>query len=142
LKNYVPEKMTTIQIQPDTKVPVEDVLSGIASLNTPELEDFFQKVSQVLAERKAPHLSSSEAELLKKINTGYPVEMAGRYEYLSTQKDKRALSPVEQQELVKITDNFEILDTERLESLLKLAHFRDISLEDLLKKLKQPSPSK
>lgn len=62
--------MTTIQIQSNTKVPLDDVLNGVAALEAPELEDFFHKVAQVLAERKAPHLSESESELLRKINAG------------------------------------------------------------------------
>lgn len=133
--------MTTIQIQSNTKVPLDDVLNGVAALDTPELEEFFHKVAQVLAERKAPHLSASESELLRKINAGYPQELTKRYEYLLTQKKKQALSSGEQQELVEISDQFEALDALRMENLLALSQLRNISLEELLRNLKQPSAS-
>ena len=134
--------MTTIQIQPNTKVAVDDVLTGVASLDTAELEDFFQKVAQVLAERKAPHLSNRESELLRKINAGYPEGMTKRYEHLLAQQKKHAISPAEQQELIKISDHFETYDAKRLESLLELAQLRGISLDELLKNISQPSASK
>ena len=134
--------MTTIQIQPNTNVAVDDVLAGVASLDTAELEDFFQKVAQVLAERKAPHLSNRESELLRKINAGYPEDMTKRYEYLLAQQKKHALPPAEQQELIEISDHFETYDAKRLESLLELAQLRSISLDELLKNISQPSASK
>ncbi len=134
--------MTTIQIHPNTKVAVDDVLNGVATLATPELEDFFQKVAQVLAERKAPHLSKRESELLQKINAGYPDGMTKRYEYLLSQQKKQAISLAEQQELISIVDLFEIFDTKRVEFLLALAQLRNISLEELLKNMKRPSASK
>ncbi|MEI6408506.1 MAG: hypothetical protein WCR52_03940 [Bacteroidota bacterium] len=131
--------MTTIQIQSNTKVPLDDVLNGVAALETPELEDFFHKVAQVLAERKSSHLSESESELLRKINAGYPQELTKRYEYLLTQKKKQALSSGEQQEMVEISDQFEAFDALRMEHLLALSQLRNMPLEQLLKNLKQPS---
>jgi hypothetical protein len=133
--------MTTIQIQPDTKVAVDDVLNGVARLNTPELEDFFYKVAQVLAARKAPHLSKLESELLQKINAGYPDVVSKRFEQLLTKKEQQVLTPLEQQELIDITDHLEVFDAKRLEALLELATLRDVSLDELLKHMTQPSAS-
>lgn len=134
--------MTTIQIKPNTKVAVDDVLTGVATLDTAELEDFFQRVAQVLAERKAPHLSHHEAELLLKINIGYPSDMTKRYEYLLAQKKAQTISPAGQQELIDLSDHFEALDTARLQYLIELAQLREVSLDELLKKMNQPSASK
>jgi hypothetical protein len=133
--------MTTIQIQPDTKVAVDDVLDGVARLNTPELEDFFHKVAQVLAVRKAPHLSKLESELLLKINAGYPDVVSKRFEQLLTKKEQQVLTTLEQQELVEITEQFEAFDAKKLEALLELAQLRDVSLDELLKHMTQPSAS-
>lgn len=134
--------MTTIQIQPNTSVALDDVLNGVAALNTPELELFFQKVAQVLAERKAPHLSGRESELLQLINLGYPPEMTERFEHLTTKQQKSALLAPEKNELLEIVNQFETMDAKRLEALIELAALRDISLDELLKNLKQPSASK
>ena len=118
---------------------VEEVIHGVASLDTPALEDFFQQVAQLLAERKAPHLSKRESELLQQINAGYPNGMTKRYEYLLSQKRKQAISPVEQQELIELSNHFETLDAKRLKDLLDLAQLREIPLDELLNNLKQPN---
>lgn len=134
--------MATIQIKPDTKVAVEDVLHGVAALDTPDLENFFQRVAQVLAERKSPHLGKRESELLIQINAGYPVELTLRYEQLLLLKQQAGLSPSEQEELIAITGQFEALDAQRLECLMELANLRDVSLEHLLDEMKRPSGGK
>ncbi len=134
--------MTTIQIRPNTKIPVDDVLHGVATLNTAELEDFFQKVAQVLAERKAPHLSNRESELLQKINAGYPDGITKRYEYLLSQSKKQTISTAEQEELIGTSDLFEAFDVKRIELLIELAQLRNVSLDELLENMKQPSGSK
>jgi len=134
--------MTTIQIKPGTKVGVDEVIKGVAALDTHELEQFFQQVAQVLAGRKAPHLSAHESDLLLKISNGYPATLTQQYEQLIRKKETSSLSADEHQTLIELADQFELLDATRMQSLIELALLRNISLEDLLKQLSQPSSSK
>lgn len=133
--------MTTIQIKPGTKVGVDEVIKGVAALDTHELELFLQQVTQVLAGRKAPHLSAHESDLLLKINSGYPASLVQQYDQLRSKKEASLISE-EQQTLIELADQFELLDTARMQSLIELALLRNISLEDLLKQLSRPSSSK
>lgn len=133
--------MSTAQIKTGSKSGFKDVLNGISSLETPELEQFFQQVAQLLASRKSPALSKQESELYLKINTGYPPELNQQYEQLSAKKHQGIITPEEQTYLIALTEKFEALDSERLEHLLELAQLRRISLEKLLENLSQPKPA-
>jgi hypothetical protein len=125
--------MTTIQIRPDTQVGVDEIVNGVASLDTPDLEIFLQRISQLLATRKAPHFSSEEAELLIKINAGYPTELKQKYRDLLAKKAHLSISPAENKELEEMIDEFEVLDSKRLEYLIELAQIRRQPLDILLK---------
>jgi hypothetical protein len=125
--------MTTIQIRPDTQVGVDEIVNGVASLDTPDLEIFLQRISQLLATRKALHFSSEEAELLIKINAGYPTELKQKYRDLLAKKAHLSISPAENKELEEMIDEFEVLDSKRLEYLIELAQIRRQPLDILLK---------
>ncbi len=131
--------MTTAQINPGTKAEIEGMLAGVSSLETHELELFFMEVAQVLATRKAPSLSRRESELYLKINAGYPTDLRDEYEKLTAKKENNSITQKEQQSLVALTEQFESLDSERLEHLLELAQLRRIPLEKLLENLGQPA---
>ncbi|MDO8366985.1 MAG: hypothetical protein Q7T20_09325 [Saprospiraceae bacterium] len=131
--------MTTAQIKPGTKAEIEGMLVGVSSLETHELELFLQQVAQVLAARKAPSLSQRESELYLKINAGYPTDLRKEYERLSAKKENNSITNKELQELVLLTEQFELLDSERLQHLLELAQLRHIPLEKLLENLGQPA---
>jgi len=60
--------MPSIEIKPAIKIGMDEILTGIASLETSELEQFLQEVAQLLARRKTQTLSEKETELLLKIN--------------------------------------------------------------------------
>ena len=131
--------MTSAQIKPGAKAEIEGMLAGASSLETHELELFLQQVAQVLAARKAPSLSQRESELYLKINAGYPTDLRKKYERLSAKKENKSITFKEQEELVSLTDQFELFDSERLQSLLELAQLRRIPLEKLLENLGQPA---
>ena len=133
--------MTTIEIKPNTRVELDAVLNGVSALDTHELQDFLQQVAQVLAERKAPHYSRAESELLKKVNKGYPESVKQRFEYLRDKQTSMELSTGEEQELFAITDQFEAWDAERLQALMELSVLKHVGVEQILEQLKQPSPS-
>lgn len=90
----------------------------------------------------APHLSPRESELLTAINRGLPPDTAERYRLLMVRRREEGLSADEYRELLRLTDEAESLQAQRIEHLSELAHIRSKPLGALLDELGiGPSPN-
>lgn len=127
--------MTTIQVKSEIKIDIEQLMDGVAQLDTPALENLLSQVSLVLAQRKAPRLSKQESLLLQKINAGAPDAIQKRYTELQTKLHHETISLDEQQELRSLIDEIELVDANRLQALLELAQLRQVSLHALMHQL-------
>lgn len=126
------ESTATIKTGPEISFNLNEMLSRFASLDTPELELIHQKLGSLVALRKVPSLSERENELLAAINVGIPATLYARYSKLMEKLRASKITPFEQEELSKLTDQIEWLDGERLEKLIELAQLRGISLDQLM----------
>ena len=123
------------------ETPPEQVMKVVELLPDDELDQFVKKVMVYRAQRKAPHLSARESELLLKINRGLSDDLLQRWEELIDKRDNDLLTPEEYAELLKLTEQVEWFDSERAECLAELALLRGIPLPDLMQQLgiqKQP----
>ena len=77
----------------------------------------------------------TEAELLTRINRGFPETFWNRYRKLIARRRAETLTRKEQQELIGMSDQLEAWRVERLKYLIKLAEMRQTSLDALTKKL-------
>jgi hypothetical protein len=127
--------MTTVQVISKIDIDLNELLDGVAKLDTSELERFVVEVGGLLARRKATGLPVREAELLRAINQGVPRAVSRRYHDLSTKLEEEALSPDEHIELLGLIDQIEQADAERLASLIELAQLRGVSLDALMDRL-------
>ncbi|NOX63951.1 MAG: STAS/SEC14 domain-containing protein [Chloroflexi bacterium] len=127
--------MAHSRIAPKTDALLDEVLHEISDLDTPHLEEFLPEVSLLLAQRKAARLSKRESELLIKINQGLPVEMQERYDELMDKLRNGDISASEHQELLRLVDQIEQADAERLQYLIELARLRNISVDELMAQL-------
>ena len=127
--------MSTVQVKSNIELGIEDILAGLDQLETPELEQFFQQVSRLLARRKAKSLSAEEAELLLKINEGLSIEHSNRYHQLGSKLEEGSMTPDENREFLELVALAEAKDAERLTYLLELAQIREVSLDDLMDQL-------
>lgn len=125
--------MATVQIKSD--IGVEQLLEGVAQLETVELERFLIQASLLLAQRKDAALSTTESDLLKKINQGLPTDIQQRYDDLREKLRCEELSSAEHKELLALVDVVEQASVERMQSLLALSELRQISLDVLLQQL-------
>ncbi|CCI02114.1 MAG: STAS/SEC14 domain-containing protein [Microcystis sp.] len=125
--------MPTIKIQ--AQLSKEDLLEAVEQLSLSELEGFFQDIIALKAKHHAPSLSKDETELLLKINQGLSQDNQGRYQLLINKRNEENLTEQEYQELLKLSDQMEIHQTQRLEYLAQLAQLRQISLTDLMTQL-------
>jgi len=87
------------------------------------------------ARRTAPSLPSQEPELLARINEGLPAPLADRYQELIGKRRAASLASEECAELLRLTDEVEGLDTERIKHLTELARLRKTSLSNLMTEL-------
>ncbi|MFP4395649.1 MAG: STAS/SEC14 domain-containing protein [Anaerolineales bacterium] len=123
-------------MQVKMQLPTEELLKAVAQLNSAELEQFVHQVMHLVAQRRAPVLSHSEAELLLKLNQSTPTpEMQQRHAVLVEKRQAEALTDEEYEELLALTEHFEGLNVQRLETLVALARLRDVSLPELMRDL-------
>ena len=128
--------MPSIEIKPAIKIGMEDILEGIAHLETADLENFLQEVAYLLAKRKAKTLSSRESELLEKINQPIlSAEDQKIYDQLYRQLQSEQINPEEHQELLDLITKREKKGVEKMTLLLELAHLKNISPKTLMKEL-------
>ncbi len=83
-----------------------------------------------------PTVQVKESQLLIKINQGVPPDIQMRYEELIANRQSETLNADEYNELLRLTDQIEKLDAERMEYLKELAGIRQTSLTALLEELK------
>lgn len=113
----------------------EELLKAVEQLDQPELERFVARVIALQARRRAPTLSPTEADLLERLNQGFPSAMLHRYEELLAKRSAERLSPDEHTELLRLTDQVEQHEAERIDVLAQLAQVRGVSLGQIVNDL-------
>jgi len=67
--------MANVEIQSNIKLGLQEILDGIAKLETNDIEIFLKEVTHILAQKKQQQPSSNkETQLLKKIKKAYPIQ--------------------------------------------------------------------
>ena len=127
--------MATVQFKSEISIELDQLLAGVAQLDTPDLEKLLIQVQQVLAHRKSPNLPTLEIELLQKINQTLPDEVQQQYNDLSEKMRSGVITPNEHQALLKLIDIVEQNDGDRLQYLIQLSQLRNISLPELMQQL-------
>ena len=95
--------MPSIEIKPAIKIGMADILAGIATLETAELEQFLQEVAHLLAKRKTKTLSEKETGLLLRINQPLLKETIQQtYNKLYQKLQAETITPVEHQQLLEL----------------------------------------
>ncbi|CAN5619940.1 hypothetical protein BH23CYA1_BH23CYA1_18860 [soil metagenome] len=92
--------MTSIQIT--TKIDLDQLIAGVTQLETSELEVYAEKISLLVAQRKAVSPSAQEANLLKTINRSLPVEVETRHSALQDKVHDENITAVEHKELIEL----------------------------------------
>lgn len=117
------------------QVSTEQILAAITQLSLPELEQVHDRVLRLQAERKAPHLSAEETQLLKRINQSISLASRERRTVLQTKRDNGAIIDSEYEELTDLVLKAEELHAERMEAVSKLARLRGVGLLKMMEQL-------
>jgi len=127
--------MQKVQVVSEIQLDLDQLLSGIAQLDTSTLTELQQQVSRLLAHRKAPSVSQREMELLQQINQRLPSAMRQRYTELNAKLHEETISTAEHQELLILIDQIELEDARRLQHLVELAQLRGVTLDAVMEQL-------
>jgi hypothetical protein len=122
--------MATVRIE--AELSTDKLLEAVKQLSLPELDSFIEQVLAFQAKRKAPGLSGDETALLMKINDGLPTKVQQRYRELIKIRQEERLTPDEHEELLRLSNEVERKQVERLEALSELARIRGKSLRELM----------
>src|SRR5262245_29825501 len=101
-------------IQVEAHVSRQELLQAAAQLESAELARFVADVQRLRAERQVPRLSAAEGELLLRINQGLPLPLRQRYQELIAKRRQQTLTAEEHAELLRLTDEVEQLEADRL----------------------------
>jgi hypothetical protein len=124
-----------IRLTPQVDLAIDDLIVGISELETPDLEQFLQKIGRLVARRRSPSATERESILLQAINQSSNALLQNRYAFLSKKQNAGKVSEAEHEELLTVIDKLEILGAQRLENLIELAHLRNVSLDTLMNNL-------
>lgn len=120
---------------PANQLSTEQILSAVSRLSLPELEQVFDHVLVLQAERKAVHLSATESVLLARIGQGLPSALRKRLTSLRAKRENETITDAEYEELTGLTDRAEELHADRLAALAELAKYRGVNLAVLIDQL-------
>ena len=84
--------------------------------------------------RKTADLET-EATLLQQINLGLAPERWQHYHELTEKRRAEQLTPTEQEALIKLSDEIEMDNVQRIRALIKLSQLRQTTLDDLMDEL-------
>ncbi len=122
---------------PQTSPPsaMQELFISVQRLSLRDLETFSQQVSLFYAQRKTPHLSKKESELLQKINQGLPKTIWDPYKQLVAKRRNGTLTPDEHKMLIHFSNQLEEMNAERMGYLVELAQLWQQPLRKVMDKL-------
>lgn len=123
------------KIKVEIQLSSDELLNAIKQLNKTELEQLLSQILALIAQKKAFSLPQNEADLLLKINQSIPSDIQNFYDELILKRDAENLTNDEHRELLKLTEQIEKLQAQRIESLADLARVRGITLTTLMENL-------
>ena len=129
----------TIEISGELE-PILKAEAGKAGLDLTAYTHQLLRTSLPTAKPSAPSISAEEARLLHQINHGLAAEALDRYRELIRKRQDETISPEEFRQLDDLSRQMEALQTQRLESLAKLAELRRVPFNDLLARLEIHPP--
>jgi len=128
-------------LQVNAQITFDDLLNAVRQLSVPELERFSAFVLRLQAQQKAVSLSPGESALLLKINTGLGAETQARYDQLIAKRRSETLTTDEYAELLRLTQQAEQIDGQRVEALVELAKLRNVPLKTVMQQLEIQTPA-
>lgn len=117
------------------KVTPQQVLADLAGFSAAQLDRLVPEVLALRVEKRKLSLSRRETSLLRGINRTLPETKRAAYVALSAKRREETLTAAEHRELLRLSDELESLNVERLHCLTELAGLRATSVPKLMREL-------
>jgi len=131
--------MPTVQVE--AELTTSELLRAVQQLGKNELNQFVFQVMNLRAKQQAPSFPKAESDLLRRINQGLPKEIQKKYNVLLEKRRAEELTPEEHKELLRLSDQVEKLEAQRVEYLAEMAGLRQTNMSDLMNSLGIQSPA-
>jgi hypothetical protein len=125
--------MSTIKVE--VQFSSEDLLKVVEQLSQSDLKKFIAQAIAIQAQRTTSSLMQRESELLLKINKSIPLDIHKYYKDLIAKRNAEILTNDEYKELLRLTEQIEKQQAERIGYLAELASLKGISLSKLMENL-------
>jgi hypothetical protein len=122
-------------IMATVEVNGRDLLQAVQQLPPEDLDAFLEQALSLRTRPRADTLSAKESRLIQRINRGIPEEVCKRFEQLVRKRKRRALTPDEHTELLRLTHEIESQDADRAAALFELSKLRRIPMRMLMKQM-------
>ena len=117
------------------EITTENLLSAVVQMPEREYESFIKKADNLRKKALTDKDTRQESELILKINTIFSVDKRERYNQLYSRFSENNLNKAEHQELLKLNEEFEILNAKRIKYIGELAKLRHQTLEEVIEDL-------
>jgi len=114
-----------------TPMTAQEIMAAIGQLGPVDLE----KVAHQVARLRMRRVTGLEAELLRTARRRRPRAFERRYRELMRKRQEETLTETEYKELLRLTDEAEAFDTQRIKALSALADLRQTDLDTLMLEL-------
>ena len=131
--------MPTVQVE--AELTTNELLRAVQQLGKKELDQFVFQVVNLRAKQQAPSLPKAESDLLRRINQGLPKETQKKYNILLEKRRAEELTPEEHKELLRLSDQIEKIEAQRVEYLAEMARLRQTNMTDLMNSLGIQTPA-
>jgi len=125
--------MAAMPVEPP--VGADELLSSAGRLSPGEVDRFVADVIALRAQRTGHVARPEEAALLSVINEGLPPDAWQRCRVLKARRRAETLADDEYAELLRLSDQIEMLQARRVEALVALARLRNSTPEALMGEL-------
>jgi hypothetical protein len=125
----------------EAHLSADEMLKAAKQMELAELTRFVADAISLWAKRQRIRLARPEKRLLRRIKQALPAELRKRYRELIEKRRDETLTSPEYRELLRLTNEVEKWEADRLTALVELASFRNTSLEALMKDLGIQAPS-
>ncbi|MBE2286039.1 MAG: hypothetical protein IAE77_21470 [Prosthecobacter sp.] len=121
-----------------TRLTPARILRELAKMSVVEVEGVMGRLQKITAVKRGA-LKPSEARLLEVINATLPAGERAEYRKLVNRRRNGTLTPADQRRLQHLSDQVETLHARRVQSVVRLAALRKLTVAEVMKQLGLPS---
>ena len=114
------------------EVTTENLLNAVMQMPENEFNRLVEKAREIRTKRKP----LAENDLIHKINTIYSPEKRQRFNHLNEKFQQEKITPKEHKELLKLSDEFEILNAKKLKYVGEIAKMHGQPFSKVIKEFK------